>query len=369
MEDNSGSPLAFLDFFETSALLLDEKDNLVKANSKLFDENKAFSFFGFSQNRSSYILDKIDKEDWYKHLSISFATGGARFIIKSCFYECTMNRLQIGTKNYVLISLFENKSLKEDVADFFLNDFRLMQLKELSEMAAGIAHEINNPLTVISARTQMLCQDVRDKKMIKDEDLFRNLDKIYKQTGRIKKIVDSMQIFSRNSSQDDRTVYNIKSLVQESFSLVAGGIRDNGIEFGFDMLQNEKYINCKPNELIQVLVNLFNNSIYALSKTVSPKIEVQFCEDAEFYHLYFSDNGPGIPSENDSKIFLPFFTTKPIGAGTGLGLSISNKIIQSYGGTLRLDRARGNSSFHITLSKVDSYVSKSDEPEIFKYSS
>ncbi|MEQ1724164.1 MAG: ATP-binding protein, partial [Pseudobdellovibrio sp.] len=114
---------------------------------------------------------------------------------------------------------------------------------------------------------------------------------------------------------------------------------------------------------------LFNNSIYALSKTTFPKIEVQFVEDEDYFHLYFSDNGPGVPSDCDTKIFAPFFTTKPVGAGTGLGLSISNKIIQSYGGSLKLDRTRGNSCFHIKLSKMHDHKNIGTDAEIFKFSS
>ncbi len=359
----------FIDFFETSAILIDTKDFILRYNDKLKAENEILEFFKFGKDEKTYVLSNIDKEDWYKYLRICFTNGAAKFILKSCFYECVMTRLHTGQEHYALVNFFENKSLKEDVADFFHNDFRLSQLKELSEMAASIAHEINNPLTVITARTQLLKQSIKENKVISPETLLQNLEKIYLQSDRIKKIVDGMRVFSRNSVQDNLTVYNIKSIVEEAQSLVSGSMRDNGIEFKFDLSQNEKYVNCKPNELIQVFVNLFNNSIYALSKTVFPKIEVQFIEDETCFHLYFSDNGPGIPQEYESKIFAPFFTTKPVGAGTGLGLSISNKILQSYGGSLTLDRSRGNSCFHIVLSKIQDHKQTGNDAKIFKFSS
>lgn len=369
-KQNNSEPFGtFLDFYETSAILIDTQDYIIRCNEKLKIENSIFNFFKFDENKKTYVLNQIDKEDWYKYLSICFSTGGAKFILRSCFYECVMIRLQKGDEKYVLVNFFENKSLKEDVADYFLNDFRLSQLKELSEMAASIAHEINNPLTVISARTQMLKQFVKDNKVISNEVLAQNLEKIYQQSDRIKKIVDGMRVYSRNSNQDNRTIYNIKSIVEEAHSLVAGGMRDLGIQFSFNLSHNEKYVNCKPNELIQVFVNLFSNSIYALSKTTFPKIEIQFIEDENDFHLYFSDNGPGVPAEYDTKIFAPFFTTKPVGAGTGLGLSISNKIIQSYGGSLKLDRSRGNSCFHIKLSKNQDRKQTGPDAEIYKFSS
>lgn len=368
-QNNSDTFGSFLDFYETSAILIDSKDYIIRCNDKLKIENNIFHFFDFNANQKNYSLNQIDKEDWYKYLSICFSTGGAKFILRTCFYECVMTRLDKGDEKYVLVNFFENKSLKEDVADYFLNDFRLSQLKELSEMAASIAHEINNPLTVISARTQLLKQSVKDNKVIPNEVLAQNLEKIYQQSDRIKKIVDGMRVYSRNSNQDNRTVYNIKSLVEEAHSLVAGGMRDLGIEFSFNLSQNEKYLLCKPNELIQVFVNLFNNSIYALSKTTFPKIEIQFSEDENDFHLYFSDNGPGVPLEYDTKIFAPFFTTKPVGAGTGLGLSISNKIIQSYGGSLTLDRSRGNSCFHVKLSKKNEHKQTGTDAEVYKFSS
>lgn len=362
MENNNSNTFgSFLDFFETSALIINSKDVVVRVNQKLKNENSVFNFFVFDENKKTYNLDKIEKDEWYKHFNICLATGGSKFILKSYFYECVMTRISQGDEKYILINLFENKALKEDVADYFMNDFRLSQLKELSEMAASVAHEINNPLTVISARTQLLRQSIKDNKVISNEVLAQNLEKIYMQSDRIKKIVDGMRVFSRNSAQDNRTSCNIKSIVEEACSLVMSGVRDRGIEFNFNLTDSEKYINCKPNELIQVFVNLFNNSVYALAKTTSPKIEIQFNEDDKYYHLYFSDNGPGVPPECDTKIFAPFFTTKPVGAGTGLGLSISNKIVQNYGGSLELDRARGNSCFHVKLEKTDEKLQNQSE--------
>ncbi|AGH96009.1 sensor histidine kinase [Pseudobdellovibrio exovorus] len=358
----------FLDCLDSSALILDTDDSIVKINKKLQEENKVFKFFHLKND--SYQLNQIEKEDWYKYLSICGTTGSAKFLIKSCFYECVMNRLSIEGNKLIMVQFFENRSLKEDVAEYFLNDFRLSQLKELGEIAAGIAHEINNPLTVVSARVQMLLQALKEKKTIPADVLEKNLDKVYTQAERIKKIVDGMRVFSRNSNYDERVLYNLKSIVEEAFSLVSGGMRDNGIEFRFNLQSNEKYISCKPTELIQVFVNLFNNSIYALSKTTFPTIDVHFVEDSQNYHIYFKDNGPGVPEDFDTKIFAPFFTTKPVGAGTGLGLSISNRIIQSYGGSLSLDRTHGNSCFYIKLPRAYPQDFPADgATDIYKYSS
>ncbi|MEQ1723182.1 MAG: histidine kinase dimerization/phospho-acceptor domain-containing protein, partial [Pseudobdellovibrio sp.] len=180
-QNNSNSVGAFIDFFETSAILIDTKDYIVRCNDRLKIENSIFNFFDFEKDEKTYSLSQIDKEDWYKYLSLCFSTGASKFIVRSCFYECVMTRMLVDGEQYVLVNFFENKSLKEDVADFFLNDFRLSQLKELSEMAASIAHEINNPLTVISARTQLLKQSIKDNKVIPPEILAQNLEKIYLQ--------------------------------------------------------------------------------------------------------------------------------------------------------------------------------------------
>lgn len=203
MRNNSNSIGAFLDFFETSVILIDAKDCVVRTNQKLIDENKVFNFFEFGQNKSSYFINQVDKEDWYKCLNITLATGGTKFVLKTCSYECTMSRLLIGGEKYVLINLFEYKPQKEEASGFLLNDVRSPLIKDVYEKVAGVAHEINNPLTIILARTQILMQNIKDQKPIENEVLYQNLDKIYQQSDRIKKIVTDMRDYFSSLLHDD----------------------------------------------------------------------------------------------------------------------------------------------------------------------
>ena len=225
------------------------------------------------------------------------------------------------------------------------------QLKAFSEMVSQIAHEINNPLTVITSRSQLLKQTLDFKKPISDENLIQYLDKIQAQSGRIKKIVEAMRMLTSYTAPDKYVERSINSIMHEAYSKVQSNLEENRIEYIFNKNAPERIIRCNPSELVQIFVNLFNNSIEALINTPLPRIEFSYEEDSRAIHFHFSDNGPGISQEIISKIFRPFFTTKAGGATRGLGLSIVRNIARSYGGDIRLEAERGKSFFNISLSK------------------
>lgn len=370
MPISKGMPdFSFINYFQSAVIVIDPNDEICAYNDRFVKENEVYNFLKFDANSKTYQVVNADTDEWYRYMIICDGVGASKYVLKDIFYECNMNRYFCDDMAYTIIHFFENKSLKEEVADYFLNDFRLSQMKDLSEMAASIAHEINNPLTVISARAQILSHYAKSNQSVPSEVVHQNLEKVFTHADRIKNIVDGMRVYSRNSVKDNLTVYSIRSLIIESYNLVAGGIRDKGIEFENKLNHSPHYIMCKPNELIQVFVNLFNNAAYALSNTPFPKIKVDMVSDENFHHLFFSDNGPGIPPENESKIFSPFFTTKPVGKGTGLGLSVCLRIINSYNGSLSLDRSRGNSCFHIKLPISKNVRDTEDKFGILKRSS
>ena len=210
MRKKTNSIGAFLDFFETSAVLIDTKNNVVKVNQKLIEENKKFNFFKYNQNYAFYLLKQIDRDDWDKCLNRTFEDTSAKFNLNSSSFECVMNLLQIDEEKYVQINFLANKSLKEIGAEVLLNDWGLAQFKEQCEKKARhIAHEINNPLTIISARTQLLQQKIIDQTSITNEVLSQNLDKIFQQAERIKIIVDELRAQFKNESQDNSAEVNI----------------------------------------------------------------------------------------------------------------------------------------------------------------
>lgn len=242
-------------------------------------------------------------------------------------------------------------SVKQNDTPDLSDDALTFQVTELKELISHVAHEINNPLTVLLTRSQMLKQSLENQKPVTNEMLTQYVNKTHQQSEKIKKIITGMRTLIATPNKTEYVDYDVHMLINEAHALVATILKENKIDFVLNSIQKEKLIKCNPAELVQLFVNLFDNSIQALSETSSPKIEIAFTEDNTYLHFYFIDNGPGIKQEIDGKIFTPFFTTKSASAALGLGLTLSRKIAKSYGGDVVLDASRGRSCFHISLSK------------------
>ncbi len=219
------------------------------------------------------------------------------------------------------------------------------KIKAMSEMAAGIAHEINNPLTVIYAKTHFLREYLEKSENADSPLLLGHLNKIHHNAERIFKIVSGMRSYSRDSRQDPLIQYPVHKLVKEALALVNSQIQVLGVEVQVTPIAEDLTISCWPSQLLQVLLNLFKNAIDSMESFPFPKLNIAVETEGNKVLFYVSDSGPGVSLEDEKKIFLPFFTTKPVGLGTGIGLSISLKIIANHGGQLRLDRTRSNSCF------------------------
>jgi|GEM_PF-6121761 len=225
------------------------------------------------------------------------------------------------------------------------------QITEFTTMISHIAHAINNPLTVISTRSQMLKQSLDMQKPVTNENLAQYFDKINQQSDRIKQIVEAMRMLTSHTPSDQYVDCNINSVVEEAYSLVLPSLKENGIEFIFNKNVSAKLIHGKFNELVQVFVNLFNNAKEAVANTPSPRIELNYEEDASHIHLYFNDNGPGVDKGTENKIFDPFFTSRAAGSTRGLGLSMARKIAKQHSGDVTFEPSRGQSCFRVSLVK------------------
>jgi signal transduction histidine kinase len=245
-------------------------------------------------------------------------------------------------RSLVLITFSESQSTKP--ADYV--DFHLTRLREMSEMAAGIAHEVNNPMTVIYSRAQILIDMLSSGEMVKPEVVTASLEKILKQAERVTKIIKGLRNFSRDASNDPKAPAKVSRLLNDTLALANASIRNLGVQVDIEMDEEGIYVNCREAEIIQVLLNLVNNAVGALGETVSPRILIKVEVDTHV-RLSISDNGPGVPPDIENKIFLPFFSTKPIGVGTGIGLSIASRIVVSHGGRLFLNRQKSASCFEI----------------------
>ncbi len=222
------------------------------------------------------------------------------------------------------------------------------RLASLGEMAAGIAHEINNPLAIISGTLTLIPRYLSDEKKLQSK-----LVNIKRATERILKIVNSMRVFSRNSDADDCQSQSIDSVVENMLPLAFESIKKNSIELNL-VLNSKSKILLQEVSVGQILINLINNAIDAISDQENAWIKIETQEVKEntnhpYTLLRVTDSGPGIPLELRSKIMEPFFTTKPVGKGTGLGLSVAVKSAEYFGGKLEIDENNCNTSFVLKI--------------------
>lgn len=204
------------------------------------------------------------------------------------------------------------------------------KLSSLGEMAGGVAHEINNPLTIISALATRTKKGLRDQTMTveKAED---NLDRIISTVDRIAKIIRGLRAFSRDSNGDSFTKKHVRDILEMALELCHERFKDNGIQIRVEWEGNAE-IECREIQIVQVLVNLLNNSLDAISNLGEKWVKISVKESDETVFIYVVDSGFGISEEVREKMMMPFYTTKEIGKGTGLGLSISKGIIEAHQG-------------------------------------
>jgi two-component system NtrC family sensor kinase len=233
----------------------------------------------------------------------------------------------------------------DDVTDRAELEQRLVQADKLSSiglLAAGVAHEVNTPLAVISTYAQMLAKQVAD-----DSQKSLILEKIAKQTFRASEIVNSLLNFSRTSTTSYGGV-SVNKVIQETLSLLEHQLTKSGIQIHRDLDPDMPLVHGNGGKLQQVFLNLFLNARDAMG--TGGTLEVRSWAEGLGARVEVSDSGHGIAPENLHRIYDPFFTTKGAKKGTGLGLSVTYGIIQEHGGSIEVSNRRGGgATFRVEL--------------------
>jgi two-component system NtrC family sensor kinase len=225
------------------------------------------------------------------------------------------------------------------------------KLASVGELAAGIAHEINNPVAIMVEEAGWIEDLLQEEEFRGGENLQefeRAVKQIQTQGKRCKEITHKLLSFARKTDPKVKEV-RLNDLAEEIVALSEQRARYSNVRINTAFMPDLPNIYASPSEMQQVLLNLINNAIDAMEKT-GGSIEVSTRLEEGFVVLDVADTGPGIPQANLSRIFDPFFTTKPVGKGTGLGLSICYGIIHKMGGEISVNSAVGvGTVFHIRL--------------------
>lgn len=222
------------------------------------------------------------------------------------------------------------------------------KLSAIGEMAATITHEINNPLGVILGRCEMI-KSVLNRPTVDKADLERLTDAIYLTAQRIEKIVKSMKTLSHEGASEPLQKTSVEMIVTSLTDLFSEKFQSRGIQLATNPYDRSLIIECRSHEILQVLVNLLNNSFDAIQDKPKKWVRIDIQQNDRILEISITDSGMGIAAENLKKIFMPFVSTKRVQYGTGLGLSISRSLIQRHQGKLEYDETSSFTRFVMTL--------------------
>ncbi len=242
--------------------------------------------------------------------------------------------------------LTERRAVEEQMARHREALYQSEKLSALGALLAGVAHELNNPLSVVVGHAQLLKETAGDPRIVE------RATKIGNAADRCSRIVKSFLAMARQRPPERRAV-DLRDIVQATLDVTGYSLRTANIETRLELDPDVPPVWGDSDQLNQVVTNLIVNAQQAMMEVSTPRILTvrdEFDAEAGEVTLTLADSGPGIPEEIQSRIFEPFFTTKDIGEGTGVGLAVSHRIIEAHDGRIRVDSALGRGTvFTVTL--------------------
>jgi len=326
------------------------------------------------------IFDHSEKEKWnnyfyadhfknelIQHLDGKEATHMIEFKFKcdalysDRFFYAIVNPRKEGVVVFVR-DITELHNMENALKEQEQNLINSSRLASLGEMAGGIAHEINNPLTIITSSTMILKKLVNNDRL-KKEDLLHMIDKISLTSHRITKIVAAMKNLSRSESPEaSEESFVLLELFDDVVAVSEDKIKNTEIDFKIesDSDINNVRVSGSRVQISQIILNLINNAVDAIAEIESRWIRVNVSLNNHLLTIKIIDSGEKIPPHVLKRIFEPFFTTKNIGKGTGLGLSLSRSLARKNCGDLFIDDSACNTCFTLVLNEM-SEVQQSDD--------
>ncbi len=288
---------------------------------------------------------------------------------QSSIYPDIEHRRKDGTSFHVSVYVHRGRHSKKhgiiattvDVTETVAKEQQLMQASKMStigEMAAGVAHEINNPIAVILGFTELLLE-----KFPEGSKEFEMLQTIQRQGDNCKKIVENLLVFAR-IPETGTIATDVIADLQKAVNLIMNTLLTRKVDLKTDMKEDLPKVRGDSHQLQQVFLNIMSNAVAAMPNGGILTISTHRSND--MVSITFTDTGHGIAPENMDKIFEPFFTTKKVGEGTGLGLSVSYGIVRKFGGEIQVksqtaeDGKEPGTSFSVLLQVAERKNRESD---------
>ncbi|MBF0361200.1 MAG: response regulator [Oligoflexia bacterium] len=254
------------------------------------------------------------------------------------------------------------KQMQEEKDDMQKQLMITSRLASLGEMASGIAHEINNPLYIISLNIENLEGELLKHKLDQDQSIKNVVNAMTTSVTRITKIVNGLRSYTHFDESADKI--NLNDLIDASVSIVKSMYEKDCVHFDLQLDQTSTSTDLYGNWglLQQVLLNFFSNAKYAMKHLAESKITITTKVLSDLVVLTVTDIGSGIPEDKLYKIFDPFFTTKPMGEGTGIGLNLVHSIINRMHGHIKVDSKVGSGTqFTVTFPSYKKSILLEDE--------
>ncbi len=250
------------------------------------------------------------------------------------------------------------KELKESQAQLIQSE----KISALGELAAGVAHELNQPLNVTKIICQSILRDI-EKGRFDPGSAKEDLPEILNQMNKMAEIIDHMRIFTRRTVGMPQEVVELNTVIENALKFTEQQLRDNNINLVKELNSPLPVIIGDPIRLEQVFLNLITNARDSMEdcRKEDGRIEIKsYKVDGEkAVAIEIKDNGKGIPGDAIEKIFQPFFTTKEVGKGTGLGLSVASKIIEEHRGRIKVESKVGEGTlFRVILTAEEAAEKK-----------
>lgn len=244
----------------------------------------------------------------------------------------------------IALDATERRSSREEIHRLQLQQFNNTKLAALGEIAGGVAHEINNPLAIISGNADTMKEALQSPDFDRDL-LVKKADKIIATTQRIARITRGLLMSARNAENDPFVATDLALVVRDTLEISTDRLKMREIQLEMN-LASDVIAEVRSTQISQCLLNLIGNAIDAVTKLENRWIRVDLEKSGDSAKLSVTDSGPGIRDPKvREKLMQPFFTTKEVGKGTGLGLSITKGILESHGGSFSLNDASPHTQF------------------------